>query len=113
MTAIGTTLCATGATPTVFYYGPWFPRQGDAATFVCETVFANSPTAKVYIETKNSADADPSAGGTELAVSNTAGASSYVRVTALKELVRYRYSIAGTVDKWIHCRMLEPCWETN
>ena len=53
---IGQTVFAAGT-----YYNPWFPRQGDAATFACESIAVNGATLAILVQNKNMSQADSSA----------------------------------------------------
>ena len=96
------------------YYSPWFPRQGDAATFAAQSVAISATgTLKVVIETKNLEDVDTAAValGTITLSTTTPGT---VRVSGLKELVRFRYDMTGSASTdWSHFRVLPPAWEAN
>jgi len=52
---IGQTILADDAAATTVY-SPWFPRRGNAATFVLEVIVASTATVTVTMQTKNSED---------------------------------------------------------
>jgi hypothetical protein len=98
-------------------FSPWFPRQGDNATFTIETVEQNgNPTLSVSAFTKNSEDAGDGSdadGGTSLTASTTAGErDSDTWAQKFKELVRYEFTITTSSGsgEWILFRMLPPVW---
>lgn len=94
-------------------YSPWFPRQGDAATFAAECIGVSGATNTITVQTKNMDEADSAATGSSTIALSSAGTST-VRVASLKELVRFKYVVTGTNSyDWIHFRVLAPSWETN
>ena len=106
---IGQTVFAAGS-----YYSPWFPRQGDAATFACESIAVNGATLAITVQHKNMDTADSGATTAGTFSSITTATTTTQRVTALLELVRFKYVLTGADNtKWIHFRMLSPSWETN
>ena len=103
--------------------GPWFRRLGDAVTFFCDAVaIAATTEMEISIETKNTEDADSAATSPVLPplasswIVNATGSSS-IRVSALKELVRFQYIVSftggGGGQGFIHFRMPPPAWEVN
>lgn len=120
MRLIGTTLIY----PTVTY-SPWFPRTGDAATFVLElltTTIVSAGDFKVTVETKNTEQDDNIPAGQQTAfpsiqvpTSPTTVARTSKRVDGLLELVRFKFEWATslTAGTFAHFRMLPPMWEVN
>ena len=113
---IGETICAVNAAATTVY-SPWFPRQGNAATFVLEVIAeANSAKVEVTVQTKNSEDADPGTSAAGTSFSQSGAGTKKNRNYNFKELVRFKVEVSTTVIgtvAWAHFRMLNPAWETN
>lgn len=98
-------------------YSPWFPGEGDSATFVCDTIgIGTKVLLDITVQHKNHGETD--------AQSTTAGSFSQInsigqtslRVTGMKEMVRYKFD--GLLDddappEWVHFRMLWPSWEAS
>lgn len=115
MPFIGQSVLCTNVEDQTVYYGPWFPRQSDAATFFLEVMHLSANAQmQVIVQHKNEEDADSSA--TTVATFSTASSvGTYGQAaTGLKELVRFKYvgTSAGTSD-WMHFRMLPPMWQPN
>ena len=121
---IGETLLTNDSMSGVTYYTPWFPREGNGATFVCEVLQTGDvETLQVTVETKN-ADEDDSAAvavGTAASITLTADTrTAFERGGGLagagfKELVRLKYtvvqsSVEGAPLGFVHCRMQNPSW---
>lgn len=114
---IGTTLLAKSPAVTVVY-SPWFPRRGDAMTFVLDVIAIDNATIEVSVYTKNSEDIDPGvlASGSAIAENAPTGtAGAIARVFGLEEWLRFRYEVTADMDPdgFVHFRMREPSWETN
>lgn len=108
-------------------FTPWFPREGDAATFYLEILSIaasysggnSTPTVRLEVHTKNSEDAD--APGSQSVANSSASTTGLVsaRASSLKELVRLKFRLsdlgssisARTFQAVI--RPLQPAWETN
>jgi len=97
-------------------YSPWFPRQGDSLRATAELVHVNGATLKVTVFSKNTEDTGD---GTNADAGTTITLAAAGRTTAewtsgtatLKELVRYRFEVTGTlVSDWVLFRMLAPVW---
>ena len=118
---------------TVKYYSPWFPRAGNLAKFTCQ-VFASESLSgggegfKISVETKNADQSDKEVitpqGGSAQAMTLTAlalttwevGASLSSGNTGFLQLVRFKYeliSTSGSVEPWVHFRLLNPLWLSN
>jgi hypothetical protein len=97
-------------------YSPWFPRQGDSLRATAEMVHVNGATLKVTVFTKNPEDTgdgtNADAGTTiTLAAAGRSTAEWTSGTATLKELVRYRFEVTGTlVSDWVLFRMLAPVW---
>jgi len=101
-------------------YSPWFPRQADHMRVTLEVVEINGATIEAMLFTKNSEDGGDgtnadSAGGPTNITANAVGRTTtewYSSGTiALKEMVRYRFLITGTLTSdWVLFRMLSPVW---
>ena len=100
------------------YYSPWVQQQGDAATFATQLIAVSATgTLNCVIETKNATDADTAAtvptGGT-ITLSGSVPQTGTVRVSALKQLLRFRYDVGGASSSdWVHHHVLPPAWERN
>ena len=122
---LGATLCSNSSTGCT-YYSPWFPRQGNGATFVCEVLQTGDlASLEITVETKNT-DQDDSAAvavGAAASISLTAGdRTSFERGnglagTGFKELVRLKYVVKQSASPtnlgYVHCRMQNPSWLTD
>jgi hypothetical protein len=116
----------TGANAT----SPWFARFGNAATFFCEVLaqtsapggggFTATAQVTVDIETKKADEADSAA--VVLASLTSDGLGVFpVRASALKELVRFAYTVAYAPELdpppadpgYMQFRMLPPAWEDD
>jgi len=101
------------------YYTPWVPRQGDALTAVVEVLRTSGTIASFSCagQTKNHEDSDADAvalAGSPLTVTTTAGDVSKAVFSDAKELVRYKYSIAGSSSlRWVHFRANPMIWLPN
>jgi hypothetical protein len=100
-------------------YSPWFPRQADHLRASLEVVQINGATIKVEVFTKNSEDsgdgADADSGGGTFISTNAVGRTTTewysTGTVTLKEMVRYRFTVTGTlVSHWVLFRMLSPIW---
>ena len=114
MVVIGTTLSHQSSGT---YYSPWFPRQGNAATFSLELIAQSSASIgiTVTVETKNQDEKDSSADPvTGTLQTDDIGVVS-LRFEGFLELVRFKYVVKGgaTLEDWGHFQMLNPSWETN
>lgn len=103
----------------IIIFSPWFPRGGDHLRATLEVAQINGATIKVEVFTKNTED-----GGDGQDADNTFGTNITTNVIgrttqewyssgniALKELVRYRYTVTGSnVSDWVLFRMLAPIW---
>jgi len=115
MLVLGVTLHAQPSAGAI-YYSPWFPRQGNAATFSCEVTEINGATLTITIETKNEEDADNDvqASADFSGISSATSDPATKRMSDLRELVRFKYKVVGVANTdWVHFRMLNPVWETN
>ena len=115
---IGTTLLAKSSSAATVVYSPWFPRRGDAMTFVLDVISIDNATIDVSAYTKNSQSIDPgtAASGTSISETATTGtAPASARVNDLLEWVRFKYEVTADpgTDGFVHFRMREPSWETN
>jgi hypothetical protein len=100
--------------------GPWFPKQGDHARITLEVAEVNGATIKVELFTKNSEDAGDGTNADSGGVPTNITAAATGRTTqewystgtiALKEMVRYRFTVTGGVaSDWVLFRMLSPVW---
>ncbi|MBK9386022.1 MAG: hypothetical protein IPN34_14520 [Planctomycetes bacterium] len=93
-------------------YSPWFPRQSDNATFQVEVVQrSDNATLKVEAVHKNSED---TGNGTEVTPAIVAAATAVdiysAEITALKEMVRFKFTVTGTTGEWVLFRMLPTSW---
>lgn len=99
-------------------YSPWFKRGGDGLRATLDFVAqsgGNVLTVRAF--TKNEADTGD---GTDaisavtITASTTPGrfTSEWLSTvsTGLKELVRYKFSLANTASGWALFRMLPPVW---
>ena len=97
------------------YYSAWFPREGNAATFVLDCLGISGASLTVNVMHKNYGDIDypvDQVAGAFSAVSATG--TSTRRLTGLKELIRFEYNVVGSNSyDWVHFRMLRPAWEAN
>jgi len=104
-----------GATEGTKVYSPWFPRQGDNAIMTLEVVAVSGATIKVEVLTKNSEDAGDGTivtgvtGDADITAS-TVGRSDGEWDQVLEELVRYKFTVTNTTEKWVLFRMLPPVW---
>ena len=105
---IGTTLMKMAGSA---YYSPTFGRGGLSATFVCEVrqVAGTNPTLDIDVEHKNADDTSFVSAGTFTQI--TAAGVHKVDVGALKEQIRFKYTIGGT-EAWasVNFNMLAPSW---
>lgn len=112
---IGQTILASDAGATTVY-SPWFPRDGNSATFVLDVLVSWDSAVDVTVQTKNSQEADPGtpASGGTISITGTGRAEN--RNYDFKEWVRFKYEVnvvPGKTEGFAHCRMREPAWETN
>lgn len=130
--------CIIAATDTLqetytVYYSPWFPRGGNAATFVCEVIATtNIAEFLIDVQTKNSEQSDNEqdtfspANGASNSITLTSNTATKFTVGAalnstasngILELVRFRYQIIADEGfsgrGFAHFRMLNPSWLTN
>lgn len=105
-------------------FTPWFPRGGDHARFMVDVVSLGQsgggvPEITVRIWTKNTeqtgegADADATVSIVRTAAGRTTAEWVSTSTTGLKELVRYKFAVANTLDLgtvWVLFRMLTPVW---
>jgi len=92
------------------YLSPTFARGGLSATFARELLMVGtSGTLDIDIEHKNLDDTAFTTAGSFAQL--TAAGIGTIGVSALKEQVRFRYSIAGA-QAWsfVHFNMLAPAW---
>ena len=93
-------------------FSPWFPRGGDNLLATLEVIERDTATLTVRVFTKNSED---SGDGDDADSSVTISGGAPGRTTEewegnLEELVRYKFTVAGTTGKWTLFRMLPPVW---
>ncbi len=105
-------------------YSPWFPRGGDHARFTVDVVSmgqsgGGSPEVTVRAWTKNTeetgdgANADATVSIVRTATGRTTAEWLSTSTAGLKELVRYKFTVANTSDMgrgWALFRMLPPVW---
>ena len=98
---------------TAKYYGFWMPRGGDQATYGVEVIRASSSGFQVFIQTKNSDQADSAAStlGSAQALSST-GVTKWT-VSGAKEWVRYVIEPTGANTPILQFQFLAPQWATN
>ncbi len=104
---VGTTLMVstTGAA----YYSPTFPRGGEAALFSVEVTQVHMVTFTVDVEHRNEEDTAWTSAGAFTGV--TAVGVSTKDVTGIKELLRLKYTVAGSAgSSMVHFIMPEPAW---
>lgn len=105
---IGTTVPFINGTA-FHMYSAWLPRQGNAVRFSAE-ILTSSPV-KLTVQTKNRAEVETDAA--DLGNSTGTGTVS-VRVSGVKELVRYKITTNPDLELWDeieHIRLLDPQWE--
>lgn len=96
------------------YYSPEFPRGGLAATFtvdVTQLSLIGASQFDIEVEHRNSEDVNFSSAGTFTSISAVNAHS--LDVSALKEIVRFKYTIAGgtpNADDAVHFLMMAPSW---
>jgi hypothetical protein len=110
------------------YYGAWFPRGGNSAVFVCDTINAgNLGSCQVTVETKKAEEDDSAATAVGAAASLSIVANnrtSFERGTGItgagfEDLVRFKYVVKhdgafpGPELGYIHFRMLDPSWASD
>jgi hypothetical protein len=94
-------------------YGPWFSRGGDNAEFAVEVIAMDATDLTTVFVTKNR---DESGDGDAIAtrvIENTAAGvqrDTVVASDAMKELVRYKFTVTGASGKWVLFRVLAPVW---
>ena len=118
----GQLLFPAGPNPAVPYrlYGPWMLRRGDSVRCTVDVgAISGAPVVDIELFTKNTEDAgdgtNADAAAATVIVANAIGRQTVEWLSAgniaLKELVRYRYTITGNaVTDWIIFRMLQPVW---
>ena len=95
----------------IVVFGPWFPRGGDNMRATIDILDAIGATITVAAYHKNR---DDTGDGTSLATlfsAITAIGRSNAETKALKELVRYVYTVKASVSNtlgWVAFRMLAP-----
>jgi hypothetical protein len=103
---IGTTLLKSATS----YYSPTFERGGLAALFSCELLqVGTAGTLDILVQHKNTEDS----GFTLLATFSqlTAAGIGTIEGTAIKEELRFKYTVGGTQDySFVHFNMLAPAW---
>lgn len=108
--------CGSVPATGILVYSPWFPRKGDSLRATAELVQVNGGTLKVEVFSKNTEDTGD---GTNADAATNITLAATGRTTAewtsgtatLKELVRYRFKVTGTVvSDWVLFRMLSPVW---
>lgn len=101
------------------YFTPWVPRQGDAFRAVVELLRTSGAIASFSCvgQTKNREDSDDDAvdlAGSPLTVTTTPGDVSTATFSEARELVRYKFSIAGSSAlRWVHFRSNPMIWLPN
>ena len=114
---IGQSVFVRDATPGKTLYGPWFPREADAATFVLEVMHISTSNCQITVtvqhKEKQEDDAAAVTAGTFSAVTSATTATK--NASGLKELVRFKYVVmrlTGT-NEWLHFRVNPPLWQPN
>ena len=105
---IGTTVPFINSTA-FHMYSAWLPRQGNAVRLSAEIL--TSHDLKLTVQTKNRAEVETDAA--DLGNSTGTGTVS-VRVSGVKELVRYKITTNPSLEMWDeieHIRLLDPQWE--
>ena len=103
---VGITLLKNAA----IYYSPQFNRGGNAAMFQCECLMVGTNgTILVDVEHKNAEDTSWTTARSIGTIS--APGVSDVAVSALKEQIRFAYTVGGTqAYSFVHFNMLAPAW---
>lgn len=96
-------------------YGPWFPKGGDSAKFtidVVEVETSGGSDFSVEVLTKNSEDTGDGSAIAAPAAISSAGITTFnlTSESTVKELVRYKYTVAIGTGDWYLFRMLAPVW---
>jgi hypothetical protein len=91
------------------------PREGKAATFALTILaIAASTNISVVIETKNRGEADSAAATTAFAGNPITSGSPNQRVDNLKELVRLKFTVAGSGSfRFVHFLIAILGWERS
>lgn len=101
-------------------YSPWFPKSADHLRASLEVTQIFGATIKVELFTKNSEDAGDGTNADSAGVPTNITANAVGRTTqewyssgtvGLLEMVRYRFTVTGTLTShWVLFRMLPPVW---
>jgi len=93
------------------YYSPPFPRGGGAATFSADvTHISDAPQFDIEVQHKNNDDTSWGTAGNFTGI--TTVSLNSLRVTSLKEQIRFKYSFTTTdAADAVHFVMLAPVWE--
>jgi hypothetical protein len=114
---IGQSILAPGGDVTIDYFGPWFPRASNGASFTIEILLAAAAgwTLDVTVEHKRSEEPDSAAVPAVAFPTLTAVGTATKQATGLLELVRYKYlfTAGGVNPDWIHMRANPPIWQPN
>ena len=107
---IGTTLLK-GVTG----YTPWFPREGNAATFVFDIIGISDDASVTVSIMHKDYENDDSAEALVVAFAGVNKRGVYTeRGSGVKQLLRCEVAVSGAYNyDWIHFRMLRPSWERN
>lgn len=106
----GITLPYKDSTP-LHFYSHWLPRQGDAVRMNVEITHALE--AKLTIQTKNREETEADVADLGNASVGSGGPLT-LRVTGVKELVRFKITTNPSPEMWdeiVHVRLLDPVWE--
>lgn len=110
-------------------FSPWFPRGADSARMTLDVTAIStggSPQITVEVFTKNSEDAGDGENSSAVTGDNIirtlVGRTTHewdsevlikvmpIANLGLRELVRYKYTIADIDSDWVLFRMLDPVW---
>jgi len=105
---IGTTLLMLDGNP---YYSPAFPKGGDAATFAVQVSHISATSLTVTVQHRTSEETTWSDAGTFTGL--TAVGIGTKDISALKELVRFKFVVAGASDTGVHVFVSPPSWRPN
>ena len=130
---IGQVLTSNSADPGITYYSPWFPKQGNSATFAVDIIAVGDlDEMTIQAQTKKAEDDDNEGGGTP-SVTSVGGAVTVVGTTGnnpatwqagnnidgsgFKDLVRFQYVVKQAASPthlcFVHLRVLNPSWLTD